>query len=63
MRSSFRQKQAYLFIVVGCGLFVLLTIAAMFTYPGGTFTDETTVGYDFFRNFFSDLGRVTAPNG
>jgi len=35
----------------------------MFTYPGGTFTDETTVGYNFLRNFFSDLGRVTAPNG
>jgi hypothetical membrane protein len=35
----------------------------MAAYPGGTFTDGSTVGYDFFRNFFSDLGRVTAPNG
>ena len=35
----------------------------MFAYPGGTFTDPTTIGYNFFYNFFSDLGRVTAPNG
>jgi len=52
----------YRFAFIGCGLFVLLTVIAMFTYPGGTFTDRTTVGYDFFHNFFSDLGRVTAPN-
>ena len=63
MRSSFWQKHVYKYVVIGCGLFVLLTVIAMFTYPGGTFTDETTVGYDFFRNFFSDLGLVTAPNG
>jgi hypothetical protein len=63
MKSSFWKKQVYLFVFIGCGLFVLLTIAAMLTYPGGTFTDETTVGYNFFLNFFSDLGRVTAPNG
>ena len=63
MRSSFWQKHVYRLVFVGCGLFVLLTIIAMFTYPGGTFTDGTTVGYNFFYNFFSDLGRVTAPNG
>ena len=63
MKSSFWQKHVYKYVVIGCGLFVLLTVIAMFTYPGGTFTDETTVGYDFFRNFFSDLGLVTAPNG
>ena len=63
MKSPFWQKQVYRFVFIGCGLFVLLTVAAMLTYPGGTFTDETTVGYNFFRNFFSDLGRVTAPNG
>jgi len=63
MKSSFWKKQVYIYIVFGCAFFVLLTLAAMFTYPGGTFTDETTVGYDFFRNFFSDLGLVTALNG
>jgi len=63
MKSLFQQKNIYPFVFITCGLFVLLTVAAMFTYPGGTFTEESTVGYDFFRNFFSDLGRVTAPNG
>lgn len=63
MRSPFWQKHVYLFIFIGCGLFVVLTVVAMFTYPGGTFTDGTTAGYNFFYNFFSDLGRVAAPNG
>ena len=59
MNSAFWQKQVYRYVFYGCGFFVLLTVAAMFTYPGGTFTDEITNGYDFFRNFFSDLGRIT----
>ena len=63
MNSSFWQKQVYLYVFIGCGLFVVLTVIAMFIYPGGTYTDGTTVGYNFFHNFFSDLGRVTAPNG
>ena len=63
MRSTFWQKHVFLYVFYGCGLFVLLTVIAMTTYPGGTYTDGTTVGYNFFHNFFSDLGRVTAPNG
>ena len=63
MQSPFWQKHVYRYVFIGCGLFVLLTVIAMFTYPGGTYTEEATVGYNFFRNFFSDLGRVTAPNG
>ncbi len=62
-KSPFWQKHAYRFATIGCGLFIPLTVVAMFTYPGGTFTDETTIGYDFFRNFFSDLGLVVALNG
>lgn len=63
MYSTFWQKEVYRYTFFSCGLFVLLTVVAMFTYPGGTYTDGTTMGYNFFRNFFSDLGRVTAPNG
>jgi hypothetical protein len=63
MNTLFWQKNVYCYVFIGCGLFVLLTVVAMFTYPGGTFTDGLTVGYNFFHNFFSDLGRVTAPNG
>ena len=63
MDSSFWKKQVYKYVVIGCGLFVLLTVIAMFTYPGGTSNDEWTDGYDFFRNFFSDLGRFRLVNG
>ena len=37
--------------------FVLLNILAMFIYPGGTLHNAETVGYSFFNNFLSDLGR------
>lgn len=63
MKTLFWHKHVYRYVFMGCGLFVLLTVAAMFAYPGGTFTGEMTAGYGFFHNFFSDLGRVTAPNG
>ena len=63
MKSEFWQQQIFQYVFLACGLFVVLTFIAMLTYPGGTFTDGTTVGYSFFHNFFSDLGRVTAPNG
>jgi hypothetical protein len=52
----FWQKDVYRYVFVNCGLFVVLTVVAMFVYPGGTYTDGTTVGYNFFRNFFSELG-------
>lgn len=63
MNSPFWQKQVYRFIYIGCGLFVLLTVAAMFTYPGGLYTGELTTRYEFFLNFFSDLGRITVQDG
>jgi len=63
MNSPFWQRQVYLYVVSGCGLFILLTVAAMFAYPGGLFTGELTSGYDFFRNLFSDLGRTMLAGG
>ncbi|NTV37918.1 MAG: DUF998 domain-containing protein, partial [Anaerolineales bacterium] len=44
-------------------LFVVLTVIAMFLYPGGTFTDSTTHGYSFLENFFSELGMVRTHTG
>jgi len=41
----------------------ILTIAAGFRYPGGTFQDHSTRGYSFFENFLSDLGMTVAHNG
>jgi len=45
------------------GIFVVLNIIAMLSYPGGTFLDDTTVGYSFTRNFLSDLGRTLSYPG
>ena len=52
-------SQGYL----GIGLFLVFTTVAMIMYPGGTIHDSGTVGYQFFYNFFSNLGEWTARNG
>ena len=41
-----------------CALFVVLTTTAMLVYPGGTFPNPATHGYQFFINYFSDLGQT-----
>lgn len=46
-------------IAIALAMFVL----AMLLYPGGTIRDASTIRYDFFRNFGSDLGRTMALNG
>lgn len=63
MVGDFWRRTVYQYVIIGCGLFVVLTLAAMFTYPGGTINDELTTGYDFLHNFFSDLGRIHVHNG
>ena len=63
MNSTFWQKNVFHYVFLGCGLFVLLTVIAMFTYPGGLYTGELTSHYDFFHNFFSDLGRIHVEGG
>lgn len=35
----------------------------MVLYPGGTYRDHSTIGYQFFHNFLSDLGATVAFNG
>ena len=36
--------------------FVFLTFGSMTLYPGGTYVNRQSRGYDFLRNFLSDLG-------
>ena len=48
---------------IGILLFVLLSGTAMVFYPGGTLHDNNTIGYQFFYNYFSNLGEWTARNG
>ena len=56
-------KKPFQWVVVASTQFILLTFIAMRFYPGGIVGDPTTVGYAFFRNFFSDLGMTVAHNG
>lgn len=49
--------------MVGCVQFIVLSAVAMLLYPGGNYSDNSTAGYEFHRNFFSDLGRTVAHNG
>lgn len=43
--------------------FVGCTALAMLYYPGGTLGDHQTIGYSFFANYLSDLGRTAAWSG
>jgi hypothetical membrane protein len=47
----------------GAILAAVLTIIAMFLYPGGTVLNPNTSGYSFFQNSLSDLGATVAWNG
>ena len=57
--SSTRVNRPRYLITTGLSIqFIVLTVIAMILYPGGLLTDDSTTGYNFFRNFFSDLGRT-----
>ncbi len=49
-------KRPFQILQYTCIQFIVLTTIAMFTYPGGTGEDPNAQGYQFFRNFFSELG-------
>jgi len=44
-------------------IFLILNMLAMLTYPGGILHDSSTIGYSFFNNFLSDLGRYLSWSG
>ena len=46
---------------IGIIFVVLLSGTAMVFYPGGTLHDNSTIGYQFFYNYF--VGEWTARNG
>ncbi len=61
--SNLRKQRLFSWVIAGCLQFVVLTVVAMFAYPGGTVADPKTTGYSFFHNFFSDLGRTETALG
>jgi hypothetical protein len=50
-------------LVGGMALFCAAMASAMASYPGGTWSDRTTPGHSFFRNFFCDLTQEIALSG
>jgi hypothetical protein len=62
-RSTIRRQRIFALAVLACVQFVVLTVIAMFLYPGGTVIDPTTSSYSFFECFFSDLGRTECRAG
>ena len=60
---SFLKKWASILNIIGCVQFIILTSIAIFFYTGGTYADPTATNYQFWHNFFSDLGRTVAHSG
>ncbi len=63
MNLKLPNKRVYLLAFSGIIFYIVLIAIAMFTYPGGIRDNTSIVGYSFWGNTFSDLGRVTAWNG
>lgn len=60
-------KFLILFFLLICGGGIFYTafaiLAAIEVYPGGTLQDRSALGYDWWNNYLSDLGRRRAWNG
>ena len=57
MSSITKKTREYLIFYTIC------IFGAMLFYQGGHLLDSTTSGYNFFRNFISDLGRTISLSG
>ena len=49
--------------LIALSLFFSFIVIGIIKYPGSTYLDNSTIGYDFFKNFLSDLGRTLTFNG
>lgn len=57
-------QQRFFYIgILGAFQFIVLTLLAMWVYPGGTLHEPHVEGYSFWYNFFSDLGRTRTFDG
>jgi len=61
--NAFWKKTSFILVMRGTIAFVVLTVIAMFVYPGGSMTEPNTRGYSFFENFFSELGFFVTKSG
>ncbi|MFT4667842.1 MAG: hypothetical protein ACI8YQ_001751 [Polaribacter sp.] len=59
MQKTKNWRQIFIYIgLLGAIQFILLTVLAMWLYPGGTIHEPELESYSFFTNYFSDLGRT-----
>jgi hypothetical membrane protein len=56
-------KKAFLFELIGGIQYIVLIFIAMLFYMGGTADDPKVLGYSFWGNSLSDLGRTVAYSG
>lgn len=49
--------------VAGILIFIILYIISTQYYPGGSYTDHTSRGFDWYANYWCDLIREPAKNG
>lgn len=56
-------RRVFSSVAAVCVAFVALTTVAMMVYPGGSFPIVGTHGYQFFVNYFSDLGQTHTQSG
>lgn len=62
-QHPFWYRSLFSLIAVVCVVFIAFTTTAMFLYPGGAVPIAHTHGYQFFINFFSDLGQTRTQAG
>jgi hypothetical protein len=62
-QHAFWYRRLFTIIATVCLVFIAFTTTAMFLYPGGAVPVAHTHGYQFFINFFSDLGQTRTQAG
>jgi len=50
-------------VLIGITISIILIMVAISVYPGGTMFDEYTTGFDWAKNFMSNLFGARALNG
>ena len=61
-RNNWKQY-AFIFAIIGSALYIILTFIGMMFYTGGNRVNNNEPGYNFFYNYFSDLGRTKSYSG
>ena len=51
------------FVIIGIIISLIFIIIAILSYPGGTYQDKNSIGFDWTRNYFSNLFETKAING